>query len=339
MRESNREHRIFGWKGALLGILMSFVVAAAVACGGGGESGGYPDQDITWIVPFAAGGGTDTYARQIAPLMGDELGVNIEVRNEEGAGSLLGLREVANADPDGYTITNFNPPSSTISQLAAENPGVNLRDFTFIGQMGSTSYVVFAKSDFESDDLQSTIDLYNSGEVDVIAGQGRGGPVELLATLMKDRYDFSWNEYVGYDGGGDVAAAVLRNEAPVGIATDTAVQSGVDAGDYKVLAVMSNEKSPIFPDVQTAVEQGFEDLNYVAQLTRVVAGPPDMPEDVQSRLEEALKAAVTSDKSQKWSEETGNPVTWADAAAAQTTTKESFQVEDELPNLQEIIGQ
>lgn len=338
MRESNEIYRIFGRKSAFLSIIMLLALASATACGGG-ESGGYPERDITWVVPFAAGGGTDTYARQMAPLMGDELGVNIEVRNEEGAGSLLGLREVANAEPDGYTITNFNPPSSTISQLAAEDPGVNLRDFTFVGQMGSTSYVLFANSDFEGDNLQSAIDLYNGGEVEVIAGQGRGGPVELLAILMQDRYDFGWNEYVGYDGGGDVAAAVLRNEAPVGIATDTAVRSGVEAGDYKVLAVLSNEKSPVFPDVQTAVEQGFGDLNYVAQLTRVVAGPPDMPEDIQSTLEEALQAAVTSDSSQEWSEETGNPITWADAAAARESTEESFQVEDELPNLQEIIGE
>lgn len=322
-----------------MGVLMSLVVAVAAACGGGGGSAEYPARDITWVVPFSAGGGTDTYARQMAPLMGEELGVNIEVRNEPGAGSLLGIREVANARPDGYTITNFNPPSSTIAQLAAEDPGVDLRDLTYIGQMGSTSYVVFANSGFEGDDLQSAIDLYNSGQVEIVAGQERGGPVELLATLMKQQYDFGWGEYVGYEGGGDVSAAVLRNEAPVGIATDTAVRSGVEAGDFKVLAVMSNEKSPVFPDVQTAVEQGFPDLNYVAQLTRVVAGPPDLPEDIQSRLEEALEAAVTSESTEEWSEETGNPVTWADADTARETTEESFRVEEEIPNLQEIIGE
>lgn len=338
MRKKDKIHRLFGLERVLLGVLGLLVFAVAAACGGA-EGGEYPERNITWVVPFSAGGGTDTYARQMAPLMGEELGVNIEVRNEPGAGSLLGLRKVANAEADGYTITNFNPPSSTIAQLAAKDPGVDLRDFTFLGQMGSTTYVVFANSDFEGDDLQSTIDLYNSGDAEVIAGQERGGPVELLAILMQDQYDFGWREYVGYEGGGDVTAAVLRNEAPVGIATDTAVQSGAEAGDFKVLAVMSNEKSPIFPDVQTAVEQGFPDLNYVSKLTRVVAAPPDLPEDIQAQLEEALKSAVTSDSTREWSEKTGNPVKWADGATARKTTEESFQVEEEVTNLQEIIGE
>lgn len=309
--------------------------------GGGGpdSSGNFPERDITWIVPFAAGGGTDVYARQMAPLMGENLGVNIEVRNEPGAGSLLGIREAANAQPDGYTITNFNPPSSTITQLAeGEEAGVDLRELTYIGQMGSTSYVVFAQQNFSGDDLQSAIDQYNSGDLSVIAGQERGGAVELLAELMKDQYDWDWQEYVGYEGGGDVAAAVLRDEAPIGIATDTAALSGVDAGDFKILAVMQNEESPLYPDAETAVEQGFPDLDYVARLTRVVAGPPDMPEEVRQRLQEALEAVVTSEDTQEWSEETGNPVEWANAEAARETTENSFQIEEEAPNLQELIG-
>jgi tripartite-type tricarboxylate transporter receptor subunit TctC len=271
--------------------------------------------------------------------MAEELGVNIEVRNEPGAGSLLGIREAANSQPDGYTITNFNPPSSTITQLAeGGEAGVDLRDLTYLGQMGSTSYVAFAQPGFEGDDLQSTIDLYNSGDASVLAGQARGGPVELLAELMKTQYDWGWQEYVGYDGGGDVTAAVLRGEVPVGIATDTAVLSNIEAGDLKIVGVIQSTGSPLFPDVQTATEQNFSNLDYVASLTRVVAAPPDLPSEIRQALEQALRSAVTSEASQQWSQETGNPVEWGDAQTAQETTVESFRVEEEVPNLQEIIG-
>lgn len=111
----------------LAGAAMLGSFGCSVGGGSQGGSGSCPQRDITWIVPFSAGGGTDVYARQMAPLMGEELGVNIEVRNEPGAGSLLGIREAANAQPNGYTITNFNPPSSTVTQLAeGEDAGVDL---------------------------------------------------------------------------------------------------------------------------------------------------------------------------------------------------------------------
>lgn len=318
-----------------LGFMLG-VVALVVGCGGGApgaaDAEDYPERNITWIVPFSAGGGTDTYARQIAPVLGDELGVNVEVRNVPGAGGLIGIRQVAEEEPNGYTITNFNPPSSTIAQIAeGEDAGVDLRDMTFLGGIGSNPYVVFARSDFPADDLQSAIDIYNEGKATVLAGQERGGPVELLAILMKQQYDWGWEEYVGYEGGGEVTAAVLRGEAPVGIATDSAVQTGVEAGDFKVLAVLQNTETPVLPDAETAVEQGFPDLDAVARLTRVVAGPPGMSPEIQGKLEGALEAAVKSERVQEWAEETGNPVEWSSAEAARKATVNSFRIEEEVP--------
>ncbi len=326
----------------IAGFLLLFVVAA---CGGGGGAPGgadaesYPERNITWIVPFEAGGGTDTYARQIAPVLGDELGVNVEVRNVPGAGGLIGIRQVAEEEPDGYTITNFNPPSSTIAQIAeGEDAGVDLRNLDHIGGIGSTTYVVFARNDFPADDLQSAIEVYNNGDATVLSGQEVGGPVELLALLMKQRYDWGWEEYVGYEGGGEVTAAVLRNEAPVGIASDTAVQTGVEAGDFKVLAVLQNTETPVLPDAQTAVAQGYPDLDVVSRLTRVVAGPPDMPQEIRGKLTNALEAAVKADRTQEWARETGNPVDWFGPEAARKATVESFRVEEEVPEdmLEEI---
>lgn len=324
--------------------LAGAAILGSAGCGVGSpgsnsSSEDYPERDITWIVPFSAGGGTDVYARQVAPLLGDELGVNVEVRNEPGAGSILGLREVANAEPDGYTITNFNPPSSTIAQLAeGDNVDFDLRDLTHFGSIGATSYVVFTRSDFEGDDLESAIELYGNGELTVLAGQERGGPVELLAELMKNRYDWDWQEYVGYEGGGDVTAAILRNEVPVGIASDTATLSGVDAGDLKIIATTQNTRSPLFPDIPTAVQQGYEDLDFVARLTRVVAGPPEVPQPIQQRLAQAIEAVITSERTRQWSEDTGNPVSWGDPQQALEATETSFQIEEEIPNLQELIG-
>lgn len=324
-------------------LLLAFVVAA---CGGGGAPGAadaenYPERNITWIVPFEAGGGTDVYARQIAPVLGEELGVNVEVRNVPGAGGLIGLRQVAEENPDGYTITNFNPPSSTIAQIAeGEDAGVDLRNLDHIGGIGTTTYVVFARSDFPGDDLESTIEVYNKGDATVLAGQEIGGPVELLAILMKQRYDWGWEEYVGYDGGGEATAAVLRNEAPVGIASDTAVQTGVEAGDFKVLAVLQNTETSVLPDAETAVDQGYPDLDVVARLTRVVAGPPDMPPEIRKKLSDALEAAVEAERTQKWAEETGNPVDWLNTEDARKATVNSFRVEEEVPKdaLEQISG-
>jgi tripartite-type tricarboxylate transporter receptor subunit TctC len=299
----------------------------------------YPTRDITFVVPFGPGGGSDEYARQIGSQMAEILGTDLAVRNVPGAASLLGLREAMNAEPDGHTITTFNPPSSPVAQIAAgADAGVDLREATMIGGWGSSSYVVFAHPSVEADNLEDLIALYDSGALSTLGGQGRGGPVELLAELMKSEHEWNWKEYVAYDGGGEVLAAVLRNEVPVAITTDSTIVEQVKAGELKAIAALTQERSNALPDTPTAVEQGFADVSTVGGITRLVAAPPGLPEDIRKALTDALQEAIESDSTRQWAESTGNAVEFMSAEEATAVVQRSFEIEKTIPNLMDILG-
>lgn len=291
------------------------------------------------VVPFPPGGGSDQYSRTVAAKMAKDLGTQLQVRNVDGAASLLGLRQAMSEPGDGYTLTTFNPPSSPIAQIAAgENAGVDLRKATMIGGWGSSSYVVFAHPSVKADSLEDVIKLYKSGELRALGGQEQGGPVELLAHMVKDRYDWQWKDYVAYDGGGEVEAAVLRNEVPVAITTDATIIEQVRSGKLKAIAALTDERSKSLPDVPTAVEQKYESVAAVGGITRLVAAPPNLPEDIRKKLTKALEDAIKSKEIQDWSKKSGNPVDFIDAEQAKKVVDDAFTIEEQVPGLKEIIG-
>ncbi len=303
------------------------------------EAGELDCARIDFVVPVAAGGGSDLYARTIAEAeMGPRLDQQVAVRNVPGDGQMLGVSEVFRAEPDGCTLTTYNPPSITIAQLArGEDAPVDIRDAEYVGQWGDAALTLYGHVDSPGDDLDEVIELYQSGELELYGAQDRAGPTELLGHLLRDNYGMEWNELVAYDGGGDLNAAILRQEVPYGVTTDTSIQDLVDSGQAKVIAVLTDEPSPILPDAPTAVDQGYESLNFIAAFTRLVATTPGTPEPQRQALEDALREALEDEGIQEWAEESGNPISFADGATAQQVVDDSFQIEEEIPNLAELL--
>lgn len=327
--------------------MATFAALGLVAAACGGDAGGsqegaeeYPTRNISFIVPAAPGGGADTYIRQIGNAMANQLETNLEIRNVPGAGTLLGVGEAARADADGYTLTTFNPPSATVSQIAAgESAGVDIRDMTFIGVMGFTSYVIYTRADNPADDLEAAIAAADGADTLAVGAQDTAGPSSLIWILIQDLYDWQWDETINYDGGGELAAAVLRDEVPFGITTDDSILSNVEGGEFKVLAALSEERSPLFPDVSTVTELGYDSVSDLGQLTRLVAGPPGIPPDIQSELADALQAAIEDDPAiAEWAETTGSAIQFAPPDEAQQITEASFEIVEQIPNLETILS-
>ena len=122
--------------------------------GGGGGAGGYPEGAITFVVPFAAGGPTDTVTRLIAEPMSAELGQQITVTNVEGAGGTVAAGEVANAEPDGYTVLMHHIGMSTTPTLYPDLAYDPLVDFKTIGLVTEVPMTIIARKDFEPNDAR-----------------------------------------------------------------------------------------------------------------------------------------------------------------------------------------
>lgn len=305
-------------------------------CMGGGD-GEYPNDDITYIIPFSEGGGTDTYARQFISHMGDELGVNIAIENVPGAASLRGTGQLYNSEPDGYTIGGFNPPSTPVSAMV-NPPDYDLTDLEGVGTYARTPFVVVANPDYEMEGFEDMVSRYANGDLEIFAGKERGGVDHVLALLMKnnDNYDIQWERYVGYDGSGPAVQAVISDEVPVSISTDTAAAGAAEDGRVDVLACLSSQGSAVFPDTPSVTDLGYDNIDFLGQLVRGIFAPEGTSEDQIQVLTEALEAALQTDEVQSWSEETGNVVEYGGPESASQAVADAFEQIPEQVDLEAV---
>ena len=310
------------------GAFSATALAGCVSTGGDGESGEYPSSDIRYIIPFGQGGGTDVYARELVPILSDELGVEVAIENISGAASLRGTGEMMYSEPDGYTVAAFNPPSTPVSEMV--NPqDYELPDAEGVATYARTPYVIVAHPDHEFEGYEDLIDRYTDGEFDDFGGKERGGIDHVSSLLMKQLHDFEWETYVGYDGTGPAVQATMQDEIPAAISTDEAAMAGVEDGRLDVVACLSSEGTAVFPDLESVTDPGYENIDYVGQLTRGIYAPPETPRDVRETFAEAVEAAVESDHMQEWAEETGNDVVYGGPDNADQVLNDAYE---QIPN-------
>src|SRR5688572_10421196 len=145
----------------------------------------YPNRPITFVVPFSAGGPTDTVTRLIAEPMSKALGQQIVVQNVTGAGGTLGAGEVAAAAPDGYTVLMHHIGMSTAPSLYASLPYNPLEDFEFIGLVTEVPMTIVARKDLEPSTLPELIEYVKAnGENVTYANAGVGAASQLCGLLF-----------------------------------------------------------------------------------------------------------------------------------------------------------
>lgn len=284
--------------------------AAAVAgctSSGSGSGSNYPSEDMTYIVPFSQGGGTDTYARKIMPAASKELGVGIAVQNVPGAASLKGTGKLLRAEPNGYTFGGFNPPSTPLSYLVLD-PGWDITKLVPVCTYARTPYCIFARPEYKIKGMRELVNHYQNDKLSKFAGLGRGGIVHVAANVMKSKYGLAYDQYVGYDGAGPAIKAAISGEVPVVATTDTAALSAVKSGDLEPVVVLSSEGSQVFPKAPSPSDAGFSSIDYIGQLTRCMFLPPNTETSRRDTLANGIKAALQRDSVQQWSKQTGNVI-------------------------------
>ncbi|WP_289043806.1 tripartite tricarboxylate transporter substrate binding protein [uncultured Aliiroseovarius sp.] len=252
----------------------------------------FPSNPIDIVVPFGVGGGTDIWLRAMSIGLSSKkgLGVPVNVRNVPGAGSLRGAGEGFTADPDGYTLTGFNPPSTPWAWYLSRPP-FDITQFRGVSVYVREPGIIVAHPDAGIDTFEQMIEAYNSGAKKIIASQQKGTIWHIAAMLMKQRSDINWEQYVSYKGTSDIIAAILRREVEVGIVTASSAQDAVRDGKLKPLAIVGlNERLESYPDTPTMNEAGKDPLE-VCVLRRSVYAPPGIDEERRVILEKATIAA------------------------------------------------
>lgn len=316
-------------------VASSALLAGCTSSGGGGS---YPSKDMTYIVPFSQGGGTDTYARKVVPAIGDELDTDIAIENVPGAASLKGTGEILREKSDGYTFGGFNPPSTPISYLV-HDPSWDITNLVPVATYARTPYAIFASPDLKIEGMKDLTKRYKNGDLSKFAGLARGGIVHVAANVMKAEYDLQYQKYIGYDGGGPAIKAAISGEVPVVATTDTAAMSAVESGDLEPVAILSSEGSNVFKDAPSPSDEGLPSIDYIGQLTRCMFLPKGTETEKRDTLEEGVKSALKKDSVQQWSEKTGNIVEFGGHEKAKKALNDSIETIPKKVDLDKIANE
>ena len=278
----------------------ALIAAAALllaACQGadpdGGDAGGYPESGITFVVPFAAGGPTDTVTRLIAEPMAAELGQEIVVQNVEGAGGTVAADQVANAEADGYTVLMHHIGMSTAPTLYPELSYDPLEDFEMIGLVTEVPMTFIGSPNFEPNTMEELI-AYVEENLDTVtyANAGIGAASQLCGLLFETATGLDLTE-VPYDGTGPAMDDLLGDQVDFMCDQTTNTSEPILAGEVKAYAVTTPERVESLPEVPTTDEEGLTDLQ--VSVWHGLYVPAGTPQGVIDALNAALVVALADE--------------------------------------------
>lgn len=250
----------------------------------------YPSRQITMVVPFSAGGPTDTVARLVAEKMSGDLGQQVIVENVGGAGGTLGAGQVAKADPDGYTVLLHHIGMATAAtlyrNLAYDTPNA----FEYVGLVTDVPMVIVARKDFEPTDFKGFIDYVKAnGDKLTLANAGIGAASHLCGMLLMQALETPLVT-VPYKGTGPAMTDLLGGQTDIMCDQTTNTTQQIKGGTIKAYAVTTPERLPLFPDLPTATESGLE--NFQVGIWHGVYTPKGTPAEVNERLSKSLQTAL-----------------------------------------------
>jgi tripartite-type tricarboxylate transporter receptor subunit TctC len=274
----------------LLSVLFSFIALLLTGLVAPVQSQDkYPSDAIEIIVPFVPGGSTDLIGRLIADNLKKKWGVRVDVVNKPGGNTVPANLEVQQAKPDGYTVFSDSQSSCSLLEVAMKDLPFKVLDRTFIAFTSASPHIFYvnAKSPIENlKDVEAEVKR-NPGEFTWGSFGGVGAGDFLWRQFFKAiGVDVSKTKPVVTRGGSEIVSFVAGGHIKLGTASPTSGLPYVRAGTVKVVGV-SGFRSPDFPDVPTAVEQGYPTVTAV--FWTAVTGPPNVPSNIVHTWEEAIQ--------------------------------------------------
>ena len=247
----------------------------------------YPERPITLLVPYAAGGGTDTVARVFAERLGHKLGSSIVVENRPGAGGNIATDAAASAKPDGYTLLIGNQGPMVVNvhlfKSMRSDPEKTLEPIVLIADVGMVVVVNPKTHAFKS--LTELVDALKRQPDAMTYGSASNASASHLATLMLAHVTGIKARHVPYRGAGPAVADLLGGHLDFMITSTPSVLGQIEGGTLTALAITSEKRSRALPDLPTAVEAGV--AGYVSSAWYGLLAPKGIPSQVKATLETA----------------------------------------------------
>lgn len=250
----------------------------------------YPKRAIQYVVPFSAGGGVDLVARTVADGLSKEWGQPIEIVNKPGAGGATGAQyALKQADNDGYTVLADNVASTSMLQAGSTAAPVLLSDHEFAARVVTDAPVFVVSAEAPWNDFREFSDWVkeNPEQLTWTSVGPAGFTTFAVAEWLKEiGADFSKTRMIATKGASESLPLVAGGNAVLAVHTVNETFTLVNAGKLKVLAVLSDERSPYYPDVPTTAEQGINNLS-VSWWTGL-SFPKGTPQEIIKKWEDGV---------------------------------------------------
>jgi tripartite-type tricarboxylate transporter receptor subunit TctC len=242
------------------------------------------------VVPFAAGGPTDTVARVVAQAMGKPMGQTVIVENKPSAGGILAPEQVKNARPDGYTILIHHIGMATIPTLYRQLRFNPLTDFEYIGLINEVPMTIVAKPTMPAKDFKEFLAYIKANKDKVTyANAGIGAASHLCGMLFMNAIQTDFLT-VPYKGTGPAMNDLLGGQVDFMCDQTTSTTSQIKGGKIKVYGVTSAKRVPSLPDIPTLQEQGLKGAD--VGIWHGLYAPKGTPKPVLDKLVSSLQAAL-----------------------------------------------
>jgi len=271
---------------------LAAILSIGVAC----AQDGYPSRPIRLIVPFAAGGGTDTLARIFAQVLSEQLKGTAVVENVGGAGGSIGTTQAAKAAADGYTLVTATP-SIAINPHIQKNVSYNvLRDFAPVVQVTTSPVVLVVNKDLPVKSVADLITLARVKPGSISYGSAGIGSFSFLATELFKAMAGVDLTHIPYRGTGPALIDLIGGRIQVQFENAPAVLGQIRSGELKAIAVGTAKRSAILPALPTIADTvpGYESSSWFGLLA-----PQGTPRPVIERLNAAINTGLADEAIRK----------------------------------------
>lgn len=288
----------------IAGVFLALAAGATVSTAAVAAGTAWPQKAVSVVVPFPAGGSSDTIARMLAQPLNEKLGQPFVVDNKPGATGAIGATFVKRAPADGYTMLVASIGVFAVNPFLQKNLAYDpARDFDLLTVAVRAPNVLVANPNFPAKTVPELIAHMkkNPGKVS-FASSGAGSSDHLTAALFWQKTSTD-GLHVPYKGGAPAISDLLAGQVDVSFQNINAVLQHIRTGKLRALAITSDKRSTVLPDVPTMAEAGVKDVEVYSW--QGVAAPKGLPADVKSRLHGALVSSLKEPAMQKKLNEQG----------------------------------
>ncbi len=268
------------------------VFAGVFALTGSAGAQNFPSRALTMVVPFAAGGPTDVLGRVMAQRMGEVLGQTVIVENVGGAGGMTGGKRVADARPDGYTMLLGTVGTQAQGQTLYKHPLYNaVTDFTPVVLIADVPIALLVRKDLPVKDFKEFVAYAKANQNKMQFGSAGAGSATHLGCVVLNTAMGTNITHVPYKGTGPAMQDLVAGRIDFICEIISTAKPQIDGGSVRALAIMTKERSPVLPNLPTALEQS---LDVQAYTWNAIFLPKHAPVDVVKKLHDAAVAAMNT---------------------------------------------